>query len=219
MTSKLKTLALGLFATLALSAMGASSASAHYVFTTATEPTAFTGEQIEGKNKFTIAGQSIECVTATFTGTQTGTEATELTIIPTYANCTYGAKIAHLTMNGCSYEFTGATQASGHGTVHVKCPAGKAIELHITNLSGSETCTLTIAEQTPGQGYSAVTTGNDVKLTMTMSGIVISTDGLALICKALATTNATYTGVITLRGYRDGLSHIAANQVSISVDS
>lgn len=219
MTRNLKVLGLALAAVLAMTAVAASSASAHYVFTSEAGSTSVTGSQI-GKHKFTTGGQSVECSIAKFSGTQTGTSANELTITPTYETCTYAGKTTHVTMNGCDYLFTGATTADGkHGIVHVKCPVGKVIEVHITDFpSAGLTCTLTIAAQTPAGGYTAnnAAVGKDVEVNATASGIKITPHGSG---NCLFLVTGVYTGLSTLQGYTDGKAHESANEVKISVDS
>lgn len=216
MTRKLKTLGLALVAVFAMTAVVAANASAHYVFTSAAANTSLTGAQV-GNHTFVTAGQTIQCTTAKFSGTQTGTEATAVPITPTYEGCTYavGAKTADVTMNGCTYNFTGATTASGHGTVHVLCPVGKVIEVHLTNFNGAETCTLTIGAQIATNGYTAVNNGNHVDVTATANVKITPHGGGG--CSLLITGK--YSGVTTLEGFTDGKTHEAANKVKISVDS
>lgn len=217
MIRNLKVLGLATVAILAMSVVVASSASAHYLFTSEITPTDFTAEQT-GKHKFTTGGQSVECSVATASGTQIGTSFSEITVTPTYSGCTYAGKTTHVTMNGCAYTFTGSTTADGkHGIVHVECPVGKVIEVHITDFpSVGQTCTLTIAAQTPSQGYTATQQGADIEIHATASGIKITPHGSG---NCLVLISGVYTGTSTVRGYVDGSPHAAGDQRTITVHS
>lgn len=214
MTRNLKALGLALCALVAIAAM-ASSASANYVFTSTQANTDLTGAQV-GKHKFTTGGQSFECETATFSGTQSGSEAGEVRAFPNYSGCTFSTKTVHVRINGCSYLATGATQGS-HGILHIQCPPGKVIEIEITNFpNAGQTCTLTLPEQTPGQGYSVVNNEKDMTVTTTVTGVKLTPHGAG---NCLLLTTAVYNGTTTLQGYKHSSAHTAGNEVKVSVDS
>lgn len=217
MTRNLKALGLALAAAFAMNVVAASSASAHYVFTSAKAPVTTTGAQV-GNHTFTVGGQAVQCTTTKFSSTMTGTEFGEVQIFPVYEGCTYagGAKQIHPKFNGCTYTFTGATTADGkHGVVHIICPAGKVIESEMTNFNGTETCLLTIAPQTATEGYTAVNKGEHVDITAT-ARIKLTPHGKGG-CPLLVT--GLYTGLTTLEGYEDGKAHGAATRVKISIDT
>lgn len=222
MTHSLKTLGLAFVAILALSAVAASSASAEYRFTSSATNTDLTGEQT-GIHKFTVVGQSVECQKATFTGTQTKAETNEVTITPAYAECKYGEKPAHVTMNGCHYLFTGATN-SNHGRVHLECPTTASphkqhvVEIHVTEFSGASECTMTIPTQTDIAGGTTYTNnGLDVIVHATASSIDVDSHGPGLACAAIGAATGTYTGTATLRGYTHNSAHGAGDQIDIGV--
>lgn len=218
MTRKLRTLGLALVAVVVMNAVIASSASASYEFTSNKANTNLTAAQI-GNHTFSTAGQTIQCSTTTSSGTQSGSAASEITVTPNYSNCTYsaGAKVVHVTMNGCAYILTGATTADGkHGTVDIECPAGKVIEMHFTNFNGAETCTLTIASQIETEGYTATNSVTDP------NHIVIHTTGRVTIkphgnggCPLLVT--AVFKGTTTVEGFTDGLPHTLANKANLDI--
>lgn len=206
------------FASMCVMGMAAvSNAPANYVFTSPVEETSTTGQQV-GNHEFIAAGQVIKCATANFTSTVIGTEIFEVAITPTYGGCTYaaGAKAVHPTINGCVYVFTGLTTADGkHGKVHLECPAGKVIEVHLTNFNGAETCTLTVGSQTLTEGYTATNNGNHVDILAT-AGVKIAPHGKGG-CPLLVIGK--YVGSTTLEGFVDGQPHGAGSKVNIDIDS
>lgn len=216
MIHNLKMLASAFAVVLVMGIVVISSASAHYTFTSPVSNTTTTGTQV-GNQELVIAGQTIKCTVAKYSSTVSGTEFTEVTIIPFYEGCSYaaGAKTVGVTVNECTYRMTGVTQASGHGTVHVVCAAGKVIEIHLTNFSGAETCTLTVASQTVSEGYTAVNNGEHVTITGT-STVKATPHGKAG-CPLLI--SGKFTGITTLEGFKDGEAHGAASKVKIAVDS
>jgi hypothetical protein len=223
MTRNLKALGLALIAALALSAVAASGASAEYKFTSGagTTNTIVTGEQTT-THEFVTGGQGFKCTVAKFEGTQATATTTTATITPTYENCTYGAtRPIDITMNGCTYLFTGATNAEKHGIVHIKCPAGKVIEAHITEPAGTNKCTLTIAEQTATGGVTYTNNlkpvPDDVTIHTTMTW-KLTAHGEGLLCNTIkAAGSVVYKGTTTLRAYED-VGGIEGAQVKLTVD-
>lgn len=221
MVRKLRELGLVLVATFAISAMVASTASANYTITSPGAGTTVTGEQV-GLHEFGTSGQVYKCTTVTFEGEVTAAEVEEVELTPSYSGCTYaaGAKVIDLTMNGCKYLLTGATTADGkHGVTHIKCPAGSKIELHFTNFNGSETCTVTIAEQAATQGYTTTNNGHHIDL-HTTARVKLTPHGKGG-CPLLV--SGLYTGTTTVRGF-SAKPHVlgtvpTGNQVNLDVHS
>lgn len=196
----------------------ASNAAANYTFTSSTQSTILTGAQA-GNHTLTTAGQTIQCAFATFSGTTQGTSFESITLTPTYSWCTYagGLKTADVTMNGCDYLITGATQtADFHAIVHIQCPAGKVIEIHLTNFNGAETCTLTIPAQTAKEGYRAFNNAGkeDISL-VTTAGLTIKPHGAG---GCFFLLSGKYSGETTLQGYEDFFG-IEGQFAKVSVDS
>lgn len=217
MILRLNTVGLALAAALIISAIAATSASAHYVITSNKANTSLTGSQV-GNHTFTTAGQTVKCTTATVSATQSGTEVSDVLFTPSYAGCTYssGAKVADWTMNGCQFLTTGVTVATGHGKTEVQCSPGHVIEIHLTNFSGTAICTLTIEPQTVGEGYTAVTSGGGViDYTTTDAWKVVphGSGGCSLL------VSGKYSGVTRVEGFTDGAAHTAENKATLSVDS
>ena len=205
MTRKLKALCLALVAAFAVNAMVASGASAEDLFTSDSTKgkTQITGEQELGsKHKFTVIGQPIECEKAVFHGTTVANSVNQVTITPTYENCTYNGSAAQVTLNSCKYNITAQTNATNHNVVHiVECPTSAPILVHI--IVGGATCTLTIINQTTGEGVKITneTSGANKALTVLATAKVeIHAAAGVLACKALAGTKPAYTGATTLTG-------------------
>jgi hypothetical protein len=125
-------------AVLALSALGASSASAN--FTAGSTTGNLTGIQTVSHVVTTSAG-TVTCSTTHFTGTWVTANSTSQTVTPRYEGCkAFGFIGLPIDVNGCSIE--GTTNATGE--LHLKCPAGKAIEITVPG------CTTSFGPQTIG---------------------------------------------------------------------
>lgn len=118
MIRNLKALGLALLAAFALSAIGAQAASAelenHKFETTGETATVLTGAQESGADdhSFTITEKEVvlTCHHATFRGTQEGTSADAVELVPEYTECTSNLGInPTVDTNGCTYKFYGET--------------------------------------------------------------------------------------------------------------
>ncbi len=156
MSRNLKVLGLSLVAVLAMSAMVAAGASAEAPFKFKSEgsPTTLTGKQHAANDVFTTHTGTVSCDNATYAGTQTGTETSEVSVTPSYSGCkAFGLLSVPIDVNGCSYRFNANTKVGVNyeGSVDVVCPAGKQIEVTAPG------CTVTVKPQT---GLSKVTYTN-----------------------------------------------------------
>jgi len=211
MSLKLKVLGLGLLATLAMSAVAVMNASATSTghFTSDSPNGLTTVEGFEGGSHFTeLSSHGLEggivCDEATYDGTITGNTTTHITIIPHYTKCkTTGGTPGEVTVdvNGCSFTFT----PGHHGTVHIDCPVGKAIEITHPN------CTITIPAQTVGTAVKGVTYTTDIDpetgkhiITLDANTVHVATQYHAGICIFTGTTHTgTMHGSVTVKGYED----------------
>jgi hypothetical protein len=150
MTRNLKALGLALLAVFALGAIGAQAASAHE-FKAGVQKSVITGKNVGVHNFQVGAAGTVSCAKAKFEGTVdagTGkTEVDEITIKPTYEECTFGGQVAAVFFNDCAYVFDSDTTAGNstggeHAQVKVECAAGNKIQVHTVN------CTITVGEQT-----------------------------------------------------------------------
>jgi len=201
MTRKLKALGLGLLAAFALSAIGAQAASGD-VFTTGAEPKTVFTSSADTQHLFSYSVGSVKCAVTNFSGTQTGDTATELTITPTYEECTFAGEPAAVRTNHCDYTFTTETD-EGHAPVGVECEnEGEHIEVEITPWNH---CTLTIAPQTTGGGVTYTDEGGEVTVDITAE-VEVTRDnpGSNLFCAFIPESgNGTYTGSSWMAGYED----------------
>jgi archaellum component FlaF (FlaF/FlaG flagellin family) len=195
----LKILGLALVAVFAMSAVVASGASAlSPAFTSEGSPTILTGSQ-EGSDVFTTHGGTVTCTTATYEGTQTGTESSETEVTPTYSGCTaFGFVNVPIDVNGCKYVFT------ANQSMHIVCPAEKSIEVTAPG------CTVTVGTQTPtGPNtieYTNIGAGTTMEVTLdvSLSGIhyIEHNKGSFPTCSfpTETTTNGTYSGHAKVTG-------------------
>jgi hypothetical protein len=239
MTRNLKALGLALVAAFAMSAVLAVSAQAKGTLTVDVggggnanltgEPSLHNGTEHYSLNTF--FGSTICDVLLDGTTTQGNTE---LTLAPTYTNCTTNGKAATITTNGCDFEFKGGNVTSEggaqdhfvDGTVRLNCPGSVAgMELHIYNDAGhtSVKCTYTALEFPVNQFEDGATyvnnttaTPDDVEMTLTVAISTQRTVGSFLDCGPVNQTS-THTGGFTLRAYKDGLTHNVTNQLSLTL--
>ncbi|HVY96166.1 MAG TPA: hypothetical protein VHA54_04320 [Solirubrobacterales bacterium] len=205
MIRSLKTLGPALVTMLALAAVLTSAVSAAPKLTPVPEeyPVTVKGAQTV-TNILELEGtRATECETATIEGTinsKAAAEESNVTVSPAYANCTttiLGNKDpATYTMNGCTFKLTNTETASGAiasegwestgKEVHLQCPAGSLMELHVfaskeKDEKNEPLCTYHIAPQTPGgdldyklteKNPEGAGTSGDIKLTLT--GVAIT---------------------------------------------
>jgi len=202
MTGKLRALGLALLAAFAMSAIGAQAASAD-LFTSAAEgeATVLTSSE-DTAVEFSYSIGTVQCKVAKFSGTQTGEEATELTITPTYEECTFGGEPMIYRTNHCKYKFTTET-VEGHAPVGIECEnEGEHIEHEIIPWNH---CTLTIAPQTTAGGVTYTDEGGEVTVDITAE-VEVTRDnpGAHLFCGFIPESGVmTIAGSFWLAGYED----------------
>jgi hypothetical protein len=167
------------------------------------------------------AGIKVECH-GKFTGTSLTGEESELTITPEYTYPDTSGKTdclsrvgetvftTHVSMNGCDYVLHPGTklkEGEYKGTVDLKCPEGKKVDVKITKIGSEETkCTLELGEQN-GLSHAVYknkeeTESKDVTVEVTLEAIKYTTTGGILNC-GIANgehSGATYTSKVTLQG-------------------
>jgi hypothetical protein len=210
MSIKLKALGLGLLAAMAMSAVAVMNAGAETGghFTSEASHTVVSGKEAAPNHTVKFAsdgGTPIECTTAEYSGTISGTSATSVSITPTYKECRTENETEHkvsVDMKGCSYTFTVSKNPAGHNTVHLVCPEGVAgAQINHPN------CTMRMPAQTTGGGvsYSSVTVNKKSAITAGVTATGITAHYEAGICVFLGTKHtATMTGAVTLTGSSGG---------------
>jgi hypothetical protein len=236
MIRNLKTLGLAMLALCAFGAVAAQAASAHQ-FTSESGATILTGAQV-GEHVFTAEGNEVRCTTATFSGTQLGTESDQITIHPEYGKgldekgepgkCRFSALTATVTTTGCNYVFDSDTTQNPDAAlgvedapVSIECETGKAINIAMSG------CTIAVGGAPNNQGLHGVTFANDgtgstkdVTVNATASTIHYSASGFGCGLAGIKTgthTDGTYTGLTTVKGYVD-VNGVEGAQTGISVD-
>jgi hypothetical protein len=207
MTRIFKSLGMFVGALLALTALGASTATAHVParFTTEQEVVTVRGVHDSGTpaTVFVVEGQTVSCVIEEFHGTvkDATRSVTFTTITPIYTECTafgfVGAKVTGFGHYGeaasetCDYKIRADRKAD------LECPAGREVTID------AGTCVTHVPTQT-GLGTIEFTTGtrnvkHDLTLDINLSGITVNTtDGFACpLNGSTHLTNSTLVGKAT----------------------
>jgi hypothetical protein len=183
---------LSILAALAMSALSVMSASAtdpgptnH--FTSGSSSTVLDIREATGtthETKLIGWGVTVTCHNITYSAPNVDATETQITVTPSYNNCTSGSNTAHVRMNGCDYLFT-APGAGAHETAHFLCPVGKKAEVEVTG-SGS---LMKFGTQTTKGGvvYTASSAGGVATLTADITAESIHGECHGL-CQFLGTT-------------------------------
>jgi len=160
------------------------------------ESTVLTGAQ-NTSQVFTTSFGTIECEEETASGTLESEASSEFDLYPEYPECVaFGSFTAAVDMNGCSKTFTLPLSWPPAPEIHVKCPAGKDIEITVGSL-----CTITITPGTPGSvslfENEGEGTGRRLNLTEALEGIEYS--GSGLFCSG-SYNDGEYSGSTTVAG-------------------
>jgi hypothetical protein len=201
MLRNLRALGLTIVAALAISAVGASTASAAPQFHFETEHTIITGMQITG-NELTFDSGKVKCGVAKFGGTSAVFTTTTMTLTPTFENCKIkkgeAEAEATITHNGCAFVFhLGTNTEHLTGTMGIECP-DFPIEIDAPE------CTITVPEQgnlgTVTYKNEGEETTRSVIFDMNLSGIHYVEHGAGCENETETTNNGSYTGQITVTG-------------------
>jgi len=188
-----KMFGLTLLTAFAMSAVGASAASAAEFFHEAESSARVIGHN-EGANQFTagLIG-TIECKKATFTGTEYVTSPqTTVTVTPNYEECSFlGVSGFKITVNKCTFTFNQPTGSVPFtGTLNINCPAGKSIEFQANG------CKIEVGTQGPLSLVTytnLATTPKSVKVAASVSKITYTASGLG--CPVIGEkTDGSYSG-------------------------
>ncbi len=127
-----------LLTAMSLLALAATPAGADQFKSDANFTVTFSGTQ-ETVNVLKTTAGSVECKTATFSGTSTSPRSTVM-VVPSYKECTCLGVACTVELNGCVYQLELGVLTSGYGTL--VCPAGKEV-----TITGSK-CVIHIPAQT-----------------------------------------------------------------------
>jgi hypothetical protein len=199
----------GLSLAVVLATMAVSAAAASAAEFNAAESPAKVNAINEGNHVFTagIVG-SISCKKATFTGEEFKAVPTkEVTVTPSYTECTFLGVSTVVNTNGCDYTFTEPTGTGPFtGKVDVGCPTGKSIEFEALS------CRVKVGAQT---GLGTITYTNQingtVKVAAKVTGITYTSEGA---CNGLpgVHSDGVYEGTAIASGENE-----AGETISVSV--
>ena len=164
-------------------------------------PYIITGASFGKEPRFEFSsGATVSCGASGFNGTITASPTQELTLQPTYENCTLSSLAATID-TPCNDIFTGSTNAFEHATVHIECPVGSTVKITVNG------CTILFGSQTPEQGAHYTNTGSgssrDVDFSVTMKNAAYEKVGL--LCGLIAGLGGELSilGDYTMRAYKD----------------
>jgi hypothetical protein len=204
MNRKLKALGLALAAVMAMAAF-ASSAYAAEFHSEATH-TEIKGEQ-EETDVFTTNAGTVKCTTATYVGTTSAATTSEITVTPTYSNCTaFGFVNTPIDTNNCHYTFT--SNPTVPPVLHILCPTAP---ITVTAFN----CWVTVGSQTVNSGIEYTNKGagttRDVTVDVNISGLTYTQHSKSFPgCTNGTFTNGTYVGKATVKG-----TNTAGTQVGV----
>jgi hypothetical protein len=218
MKRNLKVFGLAMMVAVALSAVVASAASAHFTSSSDTTTLTALGLSIQLFATTGTAGENseVQCTEVEVSGGTFGTEATELTIHPIYTHgiCTVsieglGSLGAEVITNGCNYVLTTATAEN----IHIECETGKQIEVTAFILGKFRKC-LDIHAQTPTtalvdyyNGTNSDTGKMDFDIEFTTSGITYEKTGSCAF-GTIESNDGYYGGNVRLTGHDPGFGPV-----------
>lgn len=212
-------------ATLALGAVGVSSALATYDQQLTGQFALLAGGQVT-QNVITTVSGTAKCEIATFSGNGVGamqeptagtTTYAEVTVHPRYEKCKHAGLAATINTEGCNYILTTATTTEtavtgfdAHAAFHIECEAGKKIVIN----AGSGGCVTEIGEQTPGGVVDLKNEASgEVLWQWTIEGIKYHQVGTKCTGGTLEPSTGTMTGTVII----GGINPNTAGDVAISV--
>jgi hypothetical protein len=210
MLRNLKALGLALVAAFALSAVGASAASAQFV--SGSHETILTAESTSETQAFVNSeGLAVSCTGVDIANTIVGTSQETVAGQPVYSGCSIvvpgvGSFNAFVTTTGCTYVFTLAPDE-----VHVECHEGKQIEVKGEFVPPFKSKCLDIGSQTPTEAavsYTNKGSGStaDVEIVSGVEGVTYTETG---ICGEGTFNDADYTGSVTVTGESSEKNHVS----------
>lgn len=226
MIRNFKALGLAVMGVLALSAVAASGAQAELTKFTSSEgyPVTLSGENAGVSSvALSIAGgvRTVSCGKVGLSKVLAAETATLEGLTAKYEECTgNGETTATIDMTGCTYTLatfnTRPSSGAGNATVSIACPAGTAIDIRIyskgkEHIEANELCRYRIpAQMLTGlldwHNHNTGTTTEDLEFTTNflVAQIVERVKGTLVAC-GLGTTDATYSGNVTVTGSASGV--------------
>ena len=215
MIPNLKVLGLALVAVLAMSAIGASVASADDLASDST-PVTLTGKQSGGGDVLTTTAGTVKCKEINYTATNVATPTTTVDVTPNYPektsggeqNCTGFGFPATVATNGCTFRFTiGEATTGGFDII---CPAGQEITATARS-AGVTKCIVHIGAQNIAAGITYSNTGaagttREIDITANLAGTLAykHTTGAGIGDCTAGSGSGSYTGAAIVTGENIG---------------
>jgi hypothetical protein len=230
MSRYLKILGLALVVVYAMSAVMASAVMANKEFKSpqSTTTTFLTGEAHAGNDIVNFDAGELTCSNVTYKGSFVGTSTPTVTLEPAYTGChtififTFNTTVD---TNGCAFVFSieAGANANNEGEVEIECPNGMVIQVTAPG------CTKTIPPQSGLKKVTYTNKGNavpvkemDLTFDIALTGITYEEHNIppANTCPSdtVHTTNGTYSGAATVRGYSSLSTHNSTTQTGITVE-
>jgi len=201
MIRKIKFLGMALIAVFAMSAVGASAASAAVEFHSEGAPVNITGTQEGAGNALDFQFGETKCTTVDYNATTTVSTDTTVTLIPKYESCTFAGVAATVDTEGCHFVLHVLTLTTG--TFTVECPTGKEI-----TITGGTKCIVHIPSQDMGIAtLSNIGVGTTREVTADFKHLRFQysqTPGSGVgKCSSVTTNEGKFTGTATFTGETD----------------
>jgi hypothetical protein len=206
MNRELKTLGVAFAAVMAMAIFAGTASATLALFHSEVSHTEIKGEQ-DGTDVFTVNAGTVKCTVATYFGTTSVVTPTEITVKPTYNNCTaFGFVNTTIDTNGCSYTFT--SHPTTPPVMHIVCPSAP---ITVTAFN----CWVTVGSQTVNSGIAytnkSTETTRDVTVDVNLSSLTYTQHPQKIPqCTRGTFTNGTYVGAATVKG-----TNTAGTQVGI----
>ncbi|HVQ58618.1 MAG TPA: hypothetical protein VMS60_06885 [Solirubrobacterales bacterium] len=211
---RMKVLGLALVAVFAMSAVGASAASAANFMSEGNVEGNVEANQ-STTHVFSIEGNDVTCTTAKFVSGVVASPTASVKVHPTYTGCTaFGFVGSTVTTTGCDYNLTAPGTVEGGkvaGNIAVECSAGSKIVI----VAG--TCEVTVAAQSFTKGLTfenVASTPKTLTLKAAVTGISSTKvkDGFLCPLSGTGAASGTYTGNTLVKGFQ------GATQIGVTVE-
>jgi len=208
MARTLRRLGIAVVASLAMTAVGTSTASASPFFHSEFAGIVLTGQaSAEGIAMTTDAGE-LDCETVKLSGSQGAMTTTTMTLVPKFEGCAFDNESTAVTVNGCAFTFHLEEQTEPiEARVGIECPfAGGRIEIDANE------CTITIPAQTPRKSVTFTNEGAEKTRSfiadVNVSGLHYVEHGAGCANQTVTTENGTFTGQLTITGEDSEAHHV-----------
>lgn len=177
-------------------------------------PVTLTGTQDAEEDVLVTTAGTLKCAEATYSGSASEKEVTEVEVTPVYSGCTVAGVSATVDVNGCKYRFkvTKLESTKREGSVDIVCPEAKEITATVT-LFGTIKCTVHVPSQNELRTITYTNIGSgatrEVTVDVNLAGIKYThTAGTGFgACTTGSATNGTYETAATITGESGG-SHV-----------